>query len=62
MKSSQVVFIGVKPHLVLHVLKEIYDNISGDHVVVSVANGITTQVFEQVVHVFNIRAVIHITL
>ena len=41
-------FIGVKPHLVLQILKEVYDNITGNHLVVSLANGITTETFEQV--------------
>ena len=43
-----MVFIGVKPHLVLQVLKEIYDNVTGQHIIVSVANGITTTTFEKV--------------
>ena len=46
--SSQMVFIGVKPHLVLQILKEIYDNVTGNHVIVSIANGLTTATFEQV--------------
>jgi pyrroline-5-carboxylate reductase len=49
--TSQLVFIGVKPHLVLQVLKEIYDNVTGNHVIVSIANGITTTTIEQVLHV-----------
>ncbi|XP_028401530.1 pyrroline-5-carboxylate reductase 3-like [Dendronephthya gigantea] len=45
--TSQMVFIGVKPHLVLQVLKEIHDNVTGQHIIVSVANGITTTTFEK---------------
>ena len=45
--SSQMVFVGVKPHLVLQILKEIYKNVNGDHIIVSIANGLTTTTFEQ---------------
>ena len=48
METSKLVFIGVKPHLVLQVLKEVHDNVSGNHVIVSIANGIKTTTFEQV--------------
>ena len=50
MDTSQLVFIGVKPHLVLKVLKEVHDNVLGNHVIVSIANGIKTTTFEQVSH------------
>ena len=48
-KESKYVVIGVKPHVVLPVLQEVYESIiSSFHVIVSVANGITTSTFEEV--------------
>ena len=55
-QNSQFVIIAVKPHLVLSVIEEVHQTIiSGVHVIVSVANGITTSAFEQVPHTVKCR-------
>ena len=55
-QHSQFVIIAVKPHLVLSVIEEVHQTIiSGVHVIVSVANGITTSAFEQVLHTVKCR-------
>jgi pyrroline-5-carboxylate reductase len=45
-KNSQVVFVAVKPHVVKRVLKEVSHCVTPDHLVISVAAGITLEKME----------------
>ena len=48
-KNSDVVFLAVKPHLIVQVVKEIAAFVvSGRHLFVSVATAMTTEVIEEV--------------
>lgn len=46
--GSDVVFVAVKPHLVAPVLNEISVHVTGRHIIVSVAAGVTLATLEQV--------------
>lgn len=42
-KQSQIVFVAVKPHYVMPVLEEIKPVLNAEHIVISIAAGITLQ-------------------
>ena len=46
--QSQVIVIAVKPYLVAKVMEEIKDHLTSDHVVVSLAAGVTVADLSQV--------------
>ena len=47
-QQSTVVFIAVKPHIVAPVLREVYGHVTSDHLIVSIAGGITIDMLEKV--------------
>ncbi|TRY89000.1 hypothetical protein DNTS_032297, partial [Danionella cerebrum] len=47
LQRSRLVFLAVKPHIIPEVLQEISGLVSGDHIIVSMAAGITLQTLEQ---------------
>lgn len=47
-KNSEVVWIAVKPHLVAKILKEISPAVTPDHLIMSVAAGVTLNTMEKV--------------
>ena len=51
-KQSKVVFIAVKPHIVSTVLREVYDHVTSNHIIVSIAGGITLETLEKVCQIF----------
>ena len=51
-KESRVVFVAVKPHLVRHVLKEVCGSITKDHIIVSIAAGVTLEGMEEVLYIW----------
>ena len=47
-KNSEVVWIAVKPHLVAKVLREVSPFVTPDHLIMSVAAGVTISTMEKV--------------
>ena len=47
-KRSRVVVISVKPHILPTVLKEVASHVTKDHLIVSIAAGVTIKTIEQV--------------
>ncbi|XP_031571086.1 pyrroline-5-carboxylate reductase 3-like [Actinia tenebrosa] len=55
-KNSEIVFIGVKPHIVRTVMKELQNDFTKDHLVVSIAAGVTLATFES----FGVRRMVRV--
>ena len=47
-KRSRVVVISVKPHILPTVLKEVAPHVTEDHLIVSIAAGVTIKTIEEV--------------
>lgn len=51
--ASRLIFLAVKPHLVPAILREVAPHITREHVVVSVAAGVTIATLEEVRSIFS---------
>ncbi|XP_041424199.1 pyrroline-5-carboxylate reductase 3-like isoform X1 [Xenopus laevis] len=48
--NCQVVFLATKPHIIPSVLKEIYPQVTAEHLIISMAAGVTLETLEKVLN------------